>query len=66
MEAQPEMSRVRTAAQRYRSTRTAHDDARAELHAAILDALAAGEPIGRVSTEAGFDREHVRRIRDSR
>lgn len=61
-----EMSRIRVAAERYRSTQAAHAAARDELHAAIRAALAAGLPIGQVATESGFDREHVRRIRDGR
>jgi len=60
------MSNVRAAAERYRSTKTAHDDARDVLYAAIRAALAAGLPIGQVALESGFDREHVRRIRDGR
>jgi hypothetical protein len=64
MEVSEEMSRVRVAAERYRSTQAAHAAARTELHAAIRSALAAGEPIGKVADESGFDREHVRRIRE--
>lgn len=60
-----EMSRVSAAAAVYRSTLDQHNQARTELHAAIRAALAAGLPIGQVATESGFDREHVRRIRDS-
>lgn len=59
-----EMSRVRTAAGRYADAKTATEQARQELHSAILAALAAGLPIGKVATESGYDREHVRRIRD--
>lgn len=59
-----EMSRVSTAAERYRSTKAEHENAREELHAAIRGALTAGLPIGQVARESGFDREHVRRIRD--
>lgn len=59
-----EMSRVQVAAERYRRTQTENNAARDELHAAIKAALAAGLPIGQVAREAGYDREHVRRIRD--
>jgi hypothetical protein len=59
-----EMSRVQTAAERYRQAQTEIHAAREELHAAIRAALAAGLPIGQVARESGYDREHVRRIRD--
>lgn len=58
------MSRVRAAAQRFNEAKTATEQARQALHAAILAALAAGLPIGKVAAESGYDREHVRRIRD--
>lgn len=60
-----EMSRVQAAAERYRAAQTEVNAARDELHAAIKAALAAGLPIGQVARESGYDREHVRRIRDS-
>lgn len=59
-----EMTRVQRAAERYQATQAGHVAAREELHAAIRAALAAGLPIGQVARESGFDREHVRRIRD--
>lgn len=61
-----EMTRIQVAAEAYRVTREAHIAARDELHAAIRAGLAAGLPIGQVATESGFDREHVRRIRDGK
>ncbi len=64
-EGSDEMSRVRAAAHEYESTATEHSQARDKLHAAIRAALTAGLPIGQVARESGFDREHVRRIRDS-
>lgn len=60
-----EMSRVQRAAERYRKAQTEVGAAREELHAAIKAALAAGLPIGQVARESGYDREHVRRIRDN-
>lgn len=60
-----EMSRIRAAAHDYESTAERHSQAREVLHRAIRAALAAGLPIGQVARESGFDREHVRRIRDS-
>lgn len=59
-----EMSRVRAAAERYRRAQAEQSVAREALHAAIKAALAAGLPIGQVARYAGYDREHVRRIRD--
>ncbi len=59
-----EMSRVQVAAERYRRSQAENTAAREELHAAIKAALAAGLPIGQVARESGYDREHVRRIRD--
>lgn len=64
-EADDEMAQVRTAAERYQKSRVQHDRDRDSLHNAIRAALAAGLPIGQVARESGFDREHVRRIRDS-
>lgn len=61
-----EMSRVRAAAETYRTTKTDHELAREALYTAIRGALAAGLPIGQVADESGFDREHVRRIRDDK
>ena len=61
-----EMSRVQVAAERFRTAETEITAARDELHAAIKAALAAGLPIGQVARESGYDREHVRRIRDDR
>ena len=58
------MSRVRLAAEKYRATQAAHSAARDALYSAIRAALAAGLPIGKVAQESGFDREHVRRIRE--
>jgi hypothetical protein len=59
-----EMSRVQAAAERYRRSQAQTAADREELHAAIRAALTAGLPIGQVAREAGYDREHVRRIRD--
>jgi hypothetical protein len=59
-----EMSRVQTAAERFKAAQTEVGAAREELHAAIKAALAAGIPIGQVARESGYDREHVRRIRE--
>lgn len=61
-----EMSRVQEAAERYRTAQTETSAARDELHSAIRAALAAGLPIGQVARESGYDREHVRRIRDEK
>lgn len=61
-----EMGRVRAAAAHYRETETQHARSRGSLYAAIRAALAAGEKIGEVAAESGFDREHVRRIRDGK
>ena len=58
------MSRVQTAAERFKAAQTEVGAAREELHAAIKAALAAGIPIGQVARESGYDREHVRRIRE--
>lgn len=66
MEDGGEMARIRAAARRYQQTRDRHATARDELHAAIKAALAVGLQIGEVAKESGFDREHVRRIRDDR
>lgn len=63
-EADDEMAQVRTAAGRYQRTQGEMTRAREALHSAIRAALAAGLPIGQVAKESGFDREHVRRIRD--
>ena len=64
-EADDSMAQVRTAADRYQKSRAQHDRDRDALYAAIRAALAAGLPIGQVARESGFDREHVRRIRDN-
>ncbi|WP_181780928.1 hypothetical protein [Pseudonocardia pini] len=61
-----EMSRVRAAAERYQQARSEQASARDALHSAIKAALVAGLPIGQVAHESGYDREHVRRIRDGK
>lgn len=60
------MSRIRAAAELRRKTLADYEAARDALHNAIRRALAAGLPIGQVANESGYDREHVRRIRDGK
>lgn len=58
-----EETALRTAAERFRATGDAHEQARADLHGAVLAALNAGVRVTDVERLSGYKREHIRRLR---